>query len=116
MSTHFGNPSIQALVNIFTNGSLEDRTLYPTFLGFQQESLQCSPRDARSLFAKLITIKPCFSWGKGPNYFQAGGLSQNSVQASKTAAGSCWEVSEVAQISKCPCPEGKAVTMPARPL
>lgn len=61
-------------------------------------------------------MKTRFSWGKGPGYFQAAGLSQSSAQASKTAAGSCWAVSEVAQISKCPCAEGKAVFVPACPL
>lgn len=98
----------QALGNIFTDGSTEDRTPYLLFLGFQQ----CSPRDAWSSLAKLIILKPCFSWGKGWSYFQASGLDWSSMQASETAAGSCWEVPEVAQIPKCSCPNGKAVIMP----
>lgn len=61
-------------------------------------------------------MTPRFSWGKGLGYFQAAGLSQSSAQASKTAAGSRWAVSEVAQISQCPCAEGKAVIVPACPL
>ena len=61
-------------------------------------------------------MKTRFLWGKGPGYFQAAGLSQSSAQSSKTADGSCWAVSEVAQISKCPCAEGKAVFVLACPL
>lgn len=33
------------------------------------------------------------------------------MQASVTAAGTCWEASNVAQISECSCPNGEAVVV-----
>ena len=90
--------------------------MYPTFLGFQQESLPCPPRGCLIIICQINYQDTSFFVGKRTRLFSGCWVKPELRSGLQTATDSCWVVSEVAQISKCPCAEEKAVIVPACPL